>query len=193
MPDTRNRDSLLRLSGWQDDRGAVLSDCGLYRYRLWRQWGNGPNVLFAMLNPSTADADVDDPTIRRCIGFAKSWGAGSLTVVNLYGWRATHPKVLNDAQGPVGEFPWEPHVRHAINRNDVEIDAAATAADRIVAAWGAWPGPISWRPERVLDLLRPYGDVEALALTKDGSPRHPLYVRADVEPIVYQQAVRDAA
>jgi hypothetical protein len=166
------------------DRGAALSDCGRYRYRLWRRWGAGPTVLFVMLNPSTADADVDDPTIRRCIAFARSWGAGGLEVCNLYAWRATNPDELKAARGPVGEYPWQPHVRHHINRNDVEIQEAAAGAHRVVAAWGAWPGPIAWRPEYVLELLGPR-PIEALKLTKHGAPWHPLYVRADAQPIPY--------
>jgi hypothetical protein len=176
------------------DRGASFSDCGRYRYRLWRRWADGPEVLFVMLNPSTADAALDDPTIRRCRGFAARWGAGSLTVVNLYAWRATNPRDLLLPDGPVGEFPWQPHARHAINRNDVEIEEAAAKADRIVAAWGAWPGPIEWRPARVLeDLLLPHGNVEAVGLTKHGQPRHPLYMRGDARPVPYEQVVRRAA
>jgi hypothetical protein len=139
------------------DRGATLSDCGRYRYRLWRRWADGPTVLFVMLNPSTADADVDDPTIRRCIGFARSWGAGALEVVNLYAWRATQPAELKAAVGPVGEYPWQPHVRHHINRNDVEIEEAAAAPiassppgerGRARSPTGPRASPTSWAPGR---------------------------------------------
>jgi hypothetical protein len=71
---------------------AVLSPDGVYRYRLDRVWGAGPRVLFVMLNPSTADATQDDPTLRRCLGFARDWGYGSLTVANLYAYRARGPQ-----------------------------------------------------------------------------------------------------
>lgn len=178
------------------ERGAMLSDCRRYRYRLWRRWGDGPTVLFVMLNPSTADALQDDPTIRRCIGFAQRWGAGRLEVVNLYAWRATNPRELDgvwcEANGwasPTGEYgPW--HYTSTAgpfmaNRNDVIIEEAAREADRIVAAWGAWSGPDDYAVARVLEDLLPQGRVEALALTKHGQPRHPLYVRGDVEPVPY--------
>jgi hypothetical protein len=78
------------------ERTATISDCGRYRYTLGRTWSDEPPVLFVMLNPSTADADVDDNTISKCIGFAKRWGHGGITVVNLYAWRATNPKELPD-------------------------------------------------------------------------------------------------
>ena len=81
---------------------AVLSDCGTYRYRLWRKWGCGSPLLFVMLNPSTADAEVDDATIRRCLGFADAHGFGELEVVNLYAYRATDPADLKRAGYPVG-------------------------------------------------------------------------------------------
>ena len=76
-------------------RQAVLDPTGRYRYFLARDWGNGPRVAFVMLNPSTADAEKDDATIRRCVGFAKLWGFASLGVVNLYGFRCTSPSRLD--------------------------------------------------------------------------------------------------
>jgi hypothetical protein len=169
-----------------EERGATLSLCGRYRYSLWRRWDfERPAVLFVMLNPSTADAEVDDPTIRRCIGFARGWGAGGLRVCNLYAWRATDPSQLACVLAPVGEQTG------IENRNDAAIAAAASDAGRIVAAWGASSGPLVTRPSSVLEILARHGrvDVEALALTFSGAPRHPLYVRADVEPVVYAKAV----
>src|SRR5262249_14212908 len=96
-------------------RAAVISDCGRYRYSLTRRWGDAaePRALFVMLNPSTADAEQDDPTIRRCIGFAKAWGMGSLEVVNLYALRATDPAALLSAPDPIGP------------KNDTMITSAA--------------------------------------------------------------------
>lgn len=175
------------------DRSAVLSDDRCYRYVLRRDWGAGGRVLFVMLNPSTADETADDPTIRRCIGFAKSWACGGLTVVNLYAWRATKPDALKGVIQPVGEFPWRPNPEpdaFAVNRNDWEIEHAAADCGLRIAAWGAWPGPIGYRARDVYDLLRrtrcqgqQREKVYCLGHTKDGSPRHPLYVPGDTHPV----------
>ena len=91
---------------------AVISDCGKYRYRLTRKWGYGRPCGFIMLNPSTADALHDDPTIRRCVGFAKAWGCGALIVVNLFAVRATSPREMMRADDPVGPENKE-HVQRA--------------------------------------------------------------------------------
>lgn len=146
---------------------AVLSDCGMYRYHLLRRWGPGKACVFAMLNPSTADATVDDPTIRRCIGFAKREGCDALVVVNAYGLRATDPKLLWTASDPVGPL------------NDRFVRLALDCAHRddapIIAAWGAHA-----RPDRVLQMSRlTQVRWSCLGITKSGAPRHPLYVRAD--------------
>lgn len=131
-----------------------------------------------MLNPSTADASVDDPTIRRCIGFARDWDFGGVRVCNLYAWRATKPAALKEVLEPVGE-------RYGLlNRNDSAILDAAADAGRIIAAWGAWPGPLSTRTARVQTLLRGR-HVEALGLTKSGAPRHPLYMPKAAQPVPY--------
>ncbi len=151
--------------------GAVLSRCGRYRYRLHRSWLMGEGtVLFIMLNPSTADAELDDPTIRRCIGFARRWGFQELVVANLFAWRATDPRELKRASDPVGP------------ENDEHLIALSGDADAVIAAWGVHGGykNRNWVVRR---LLR--GTVEHLGLTKQGHPRHPLYLRADAarEPI----------
>jgi hypothetical protein len=108
-----------------EDSGAELSPCRRYRYRLWRRWSDGPVVNFVMLNPSTADAEQDDPTVRRCVGFAKSWGAGGLVVTNLYALRSTDPKALWTADDPVGP------------ENAFHLGSGALGADTVVCAWGA--------------------------------------------------------
>lgn len=146
---------------------AVLSDCGTYRYALARTWrvGAGRQVCWVMLNPSTADAEQDDPTIRRCIGFSKAWGFGSLIVVNLFALRSTDPKALHAHVDPVGPD------------NDAHIAVAAATSDRIVCAWGAG-GVLANRGLRVLDVLAPLQPAH-LGLTKGNQPRHPLYARAD--------------
>jgi len=84
-------------------KGAVVDKTELYRYSLWREWNiDAPKLVFIMLNPSKADAYIDDPTLRRCIGFAKSWGFGSLTVINLFAYRSTKPSELRQVNDPVG-------------------------------------------------------------------------------------------
>lgn len=144
---------------------ALLSDDGLYRYWLTRRWAEGPRALFVMLNPSTADAQVDDPTIRRCVGFAKGCGCGSLVVVNLYAYRATSPADMLAAADPVG-----PECDRWIESWAERVDGPR------VVAWGA-----NARPARVAEfryLTQPH-EFDALGVTKDGQPRHPLYLRAD--------------
>jgi hypothetical protein len=134
-----------------------------YRYRLWRRWAEGGAVIaFVMLNPSTADARRDDPTIRRCTGFARGWGFAAMTVVNLFALRATDPVRLRRARDPVGPD------------NDGYILAAASESDALVVAWGN-AGAMCGRDRAVLALLadRP---AECLGLTGAGRPRHPLYL-----------------
>ncbi len=160
------------------NRGAVLSDDLRYRYSLWRTWdATKPAVLFVMLNPSTADADVDDPTIRRCIGFARRWGYGGIYVWNLYGYRATDPAELDAADDPIGREN-EDHLWEILQDGNV---------GRIIAAWGAKPGRGRYVHREISVRYGPLYDreVHALGLTKDGHPRHPLYVRGDVEPVLY--------
>ncbi len=154
-----------------DDRGADLSLDGRYRYRLWRSWGPGRRCAFVMLNPSTADADVDDPTIRRCIGFAKAWGYDGLEVANLFAFRATKPRELYWCDEGICIGP----------DNDDALVAIANMTHRLVCAWGNHGG-LHKRSGVVLELLRRYCDPMALAATKQGQPAHPLYLPADTEP-----------
>lgn len=155
--------------------GALIE--GEHRYRLWRQWGpteelaNGGRVAFVMLNPSTADATKDDPTIRRCIGYAKAFGAGALDVVNLYAFRATNPTDLYAALDPVGPD------------NDAHIVEVARAAEVTICAWGAHPFARA-RSQRVKDLLvSARVKLRCLHKTKSGEPAHPLYLPAALRPI----------
>ena len=144
-------------------RTAAFSDCGLYRYSLTRRWADGPRALFVMLNPSTADATADDPTIRRCISFARREGCGAIEVVNCYALRSTSPAALRmSAIDIVG-----PHNRQA-------VEAALQYAARVICAWGAHPVESSPVPALLAE-----ADRWCLGVTADGSPRHPLYVRAD--------------
>jgi len=160
-------------------RDAVFSLCGQYRYSLTRRWllGQG-HALWVMLNPSTADAMVDDPTVRRLIGFSQAFGLAGLTVVNLFAFRATDPRELADAEDPVG------------SGNDAAIRAALDAGpDLVVAGWGSGSSRagVSGRVEAVVEILAAAGPVHHLGLTKDGHPRHPLYLRACTTPEAWAQ------
>jgi hypothetical protein len=149
----------------------MVSSDGKYRYRLTRVWGDSRRfATFIMLNPSTADATEDDPTIRRCIGFTQSWSLGALVVVNLYAFRATNPADLRFADDPVG-----PGNGYALAD---AIAGSALCGGPLVAAWGA--GATRGEPDRVRKVLRIPGTdrLSCLGVNKDGSPRHPLYVPA---------------
>jgi hypothetical protein len=160
---------------------AILSPCGLHRYRLERAWDNSSlrrPCVFIMLNPSTADGLQDDPTIRRCVRFARSWGYNHLVVVNLFSYRATDPDELLKSPAPV-EGP----------RNMEYIWDATVQAGLIVAAWGA-QGCLFGQDRRVLDTIT--HDVRCLGTTKSGQPRHPLYVRGDTYPVRYTPCWRES-
>ncbi|NTI22396.1 DUF1643 domain-containing protein [Rhizobium rhizogenes] len=144
---------------------AVISACGSYRYRLERSWDSElPTVAFIMLNPSTADAAQDDPTIRRCVGFAKSWGFGRLIVGNLFALRSTDPTTLYMHSDPIGPD------------NNAHLRAIAACAEQIVFAWGNH-GLLHERGRRVAEMLD-HCNVSALHVTSKGQPGHPLYVAA---------------
>lgn len=156
---------------------AVFSDCGTYRYRLTREidqpFTPATTVTWVMLNPSTATADTDDPTIRRCIGFARQWGYSRLIVVNLFALRTTRPVHLAEHDDPVGP------------ENAEHLREAKADADRVICAWGAWPRSHRWlRAELEVVAGGPYErQLYCLGKTKSGAPRHPLYLRADTEVI----------
>lgn len=145
-----------------------------YRYRLSRLWDPAlPRCCFVMLNPSTATATVLDPTVRRCVSFARAWGFGAVEVVNIYALRATDPEVLRRVADPVGAG------------NDRALLAAARAADAVIAAWGAHVSARD-RTGVVRRLLDEAGiGLTALRLTRDGAPGHPLYVRSGTVPLPY--------
>ena len=151
---------------------ALFSDCGRYRYRLTRTLSGSEGTLLILgLNPSTADASINDPTIRRCIGFGESWGHSKLVVANLFAWRATHPKDLKAAPAPIGP------------ECDRVLKEEAARAARILVAWGVH-GSFLHRDRAVLKLLEGQ-TLECLGKTKGGQPRHPLYIRADQQPLPY--------
>lgn len=148
-------------------RRATFDTSGTYRYTLTRRWKQGgTRVAFIMLNPSRADGRLDDPTIRRCIGFARQWGHHALQVVNLYGFRTPEPRLLFQATDPVGP------------ENDRHLTRVVARADRVVCAWGVH-GLRFGRGARVAGHLRRRGRaLFALGLTADGAPRHPLFLKA---------------
>lgn len=156
---------------------AYISADGYYRYDLVRSWGSpdDPQVCWVMLNPSTADATQDDPTIRRCVGFSKAWGFGSLIVVNLFALRSTDPKALvTSVVSPIGP------------ENNACIERASRNAQATVAAWGT-KGTFRNRAAEVTDLIVRTGrTLHCLERTKGGHPKHPLYVKGDVHPAVYR-------
>lgn len=159
---------------------AIISRCGLYRYTLTRIWdGDKPLIAFMMLNPSTADANLDDPTIRRCIAFATAWGYGGIIVINLFAFRATDPKALYRAADPIGP------------ENDDYIRDVAGRVEEIVCAWGAH-GIFKGRCYEVSSMLDNY-NLSALRLTKAGQPSHPLYLPGDLLPKAYFGKVREDA
>jgi hypothetical protein len=128
-------------------------------------------VLFVMLNPSTADAQKDDPTVRRCLGYARRWGYCDLLIGNIFALRSTDPAALYRDKDPVGQD------------NDAWLLRMARHADRVICAWGKH-GALKGRGATVLEILRAAGVKPlALRLTKDGHPGHPLYLPADAEPM----------
>ncbi|MEE8046351.1 MAG: DUF1643 domain-containing protein [Dehalococcoidia bacterium] len=151
---------------------AHFSECGQFRYLLTREFGGESTCLFVMLNPSTADAERNDPTIRRCISFARREGFGRLEVVNIYAFRSASPSVLFAAEDPVGAA------------NDTTIAAALDRANLVIAAWGNHAE--SGRVAEVIGLIASSGKLaKCFGLTKRKQPKHPLYLRVDVGLVDY--------
>jgi len=177
VPSATTRQVTDRSTGPEGLSSATFDTTRTYRYRLTRTWDpDGPRVNFLMLNPSTADAFELDPTVRRCVGFARTWGFGSLEVTNIFAFRATDPTVLIAQPEPVGAD------------NDRAIVDAARMADRVVAAWGV-RGRHRGRADDVATLLSDIGiSPVVLHLTKHGHPAHPLYIAGDTVPHQWKRA-----
>ncbi len=151
--------------------GAVIT--GDYRYLLWREWdSSSKTVSFIMLNPSRADAEVNDPTITRCINFASSWGYGRLEVVNLFAYRTPHPSLLKQVAEPIGKD------------NDRYILETAQHSDRLILAWGNH-GTWLQQDLYVLELLKNHTHLYCFGVTKKGCPRHPLYLQRTSKPQLF--------
>jgi hypothetical protein len=149
---------------------AVYSPCERYRYALTRVWGTGPRVLFVMLNPSTATEVQNDPTVERCERRARALGYGGFRVCNIFAWRDTDPRAMRAAADPVGPA------------NDEAIRDGALWADAVVCAWGTHGAHLD-RGRQVETLLRATGrTLTHLGLSKDGHPKHPLYIAYSQQP-----------
>lgn len=152
-------------------KGAVISDCGQYRYALYRAWASPPLCVFIMLNPSTADADLDDPTIRRCVSFAQREACGGLWVVNLFAFRATEPKDMKAASDPIG-----PDNSAALEKT---LLRARMCGYPVIAAWGAH-GTYKAADVFVAELAKKHQiTLQCFGVTGAGQPKHPLYIKAD--------------
>ncbi|WP_354677475.1 DUF1643 domain-containing protein [Cupriavidus plantarum] len=158
------------------EAGCVLSDCEQYRYRLWRRWNREQPALGSlMLNPSTADHLVNDPTITRCMQRALAGKYGGLEVVNLFALRSTDPDGLLSHTAPLGDRP---------DRNEAAIMDALDRCAIMICAWGTHKAAAA-RATEVLRIVRMCGAgsrLYHLGLNKDGSPKHPLYIAASKRP-----------
>lgn len=165
------------------DRITILSPDRRYRYTLWREWGIGTLPLlnhqesadsycnFICLNPSTADETKDDPTIRRCVGFAKQWGYGAFVMTNLFAWRETSPKLMKKTAFPIGDD------------NDMWLLRIASGASKIITAWGK-DGEYLNRGAIVRAMLKQNGLHPChLGVCQNGEPKHPLYLSKNLSPI----------
>ncbi|NEZ55196.1 DUF1643 domain-containing protein [Adonisia turfae] len=161
-------------------KGTATFDASYrYRYRLTRSWlTEGQNlrqVTFIMLNPSEADAEKDDPTIRACSQFAQRWEYTQLNIVNLFAHRTSQPSILKHINDPIGP------------ENNRYLHEASATADAVILAWGNW-GSLLNRHQDVLDLLAiHHHKFYCLARNQSGQPRHPLYIKRTTRPTPWQQ------
>lgn len=147
--------------------GAIFSEDRCHRYALWRQWSSSLDViLFVALNPSTADESIDDPTIRRCRGYAKAWSASGFIVVNLFAFRTTFPEDLIASNEPIGKD------------NDRWLSVCSEISRFTLVCWGNHGRHLN-RAKKVLPLLQ---RTHALKTNKGGEPCHPLYLAANLQP-----------
>ena len=154
-------------------RKASFSRCKTYRYQLSREWdAQLPKVSFIGLNPSTADAYQDDPTIRRCIGFAKDWGYGGLEIVNLFAFRTPYPEALKQAENPVGP------------RNRYYLRKAIQQTELQVAIWGN-DGTYLNQAAKTIKL---FTHLHAIRVNQSGEPAHPLYLPKHLKPFLWQES-----
>lgn len=152
------------------EKKAIISKDKIYRYKLSRTWDSTkPTILFIGLNPSIADENVDDPTITRCINFAKDWGYGTLLMANLFAFRSTYPKDIYLIDNPIGKD------------NDHYLLECVTQSDLIVACWGN--NGTYMNREKVITELVP--NLYCLQKNKNGTPHHPLRLPRNIDPVPF--------
>ena len=145
-----------------EQSGATFSPDRTYRYALWRIWDyTKTGIAFVGLNPSTANESKDDPTIRRVISFAKSWGYGGVYMLNLFAYVTPYPVVLKQCEDP-------------IKNNDQYLRHYGFKADKVVFAWGNFD--VFDRDKYVKAMFR---TAYCLGQNANGSPKHPLYIKSD--------------
>ena len=150
--------------------GAILSEDRKYRYVLSRIWDESkPMIMIIGLNPSTADETKNDPTITRCMNFAKSWKYGGVYMLNLFAFRATLPKDMIEEEEPIGD------------ENDSYINKYSKLSEKVVCAWGN-DGSYKNRSKEILSKIN---DLYYLKLNQTGEPSHPLYLNGDLIPIKF--------
>jgi len=150
-------------------KSAAFSQCRKYRYTLWRLWGglfSSGYAMFVGLNPSTADETNDDPTVRRCIRYARDWGYAGLCMTNIFAYRATLPDDMKEVIDPVGP-----------DNNRALIDVSRHAKI-VIAAWGVHGSHLG-RDEEIRKMIP---ELYYLKLTKEGFPGHPLYLSKTLKP-----------
>ena len=166
------------LDFWRN--GAEFSPDRRYRYRLWRCWGIGPMLMVIGLNPSTADEATDDPTVRRCVGYAQAWGFAGLRVLNVSGFRSTDPLPMLRSLRMADDYEYRQK-----NLNVVRSEARITIAEggAVLAAWGAHGARDGLGEMMTHWLERDHVPVACLGLTKDKQPKHPLYLPKNAQPL----------
>lgn len=163
----------------KEAKGADFSECGLYRYSLWRVWDDSkPLVMFVGLNPSTANATTDDPTIRRCKSIAKNLGYGGFYMCNCFSYISTNPAML------------QAETLEATVRNGTIMRRVANSCAAIIFAWGNFPVVTKMGLDKKLSEAFP--NAMALQINKNGSPKHPLYCRKDIKPVLFSNQTTKA-
>lgn len=151
-----------------NDSGAIFSEDRKYRYALWRSWNGLPRVMFIGLNPSTANENEDDPTIRRVIRFARDWGYGGVFMMNLFGIVSSNPKYLLTCPDPIGD-------------NDKYLELYSQSSKEIVFAWGNFKEA----EQRAKEIVAKFKFATCLGRNANGTPKHPLYISADTKQVIY--------
>jgi hypothetical protein len=156
-------------------KDAFIDETGKYRYWLFRRTSNKPKNLvnFILLNPSTADAEYDDPTVKSCKRLASSNGYYGFYITNLFAYRATNPNDLLNTADPIGL------------ENDKYIKKYAKKCNIVVVAWGN-KGTLHGRSQDLLENLKKITELYCLDINKSGEPKHPLYIKKDTKFIKYK-------